>query len=136
MPDQLPPEDAAAPYVPFAVITRMSERVAAIEARVAVEIANLKEDTKVIRSAIHEINNNSQQTLAAEVQCASALKSLDERQKEHVAELQTIKGLVETLQADRTRLDGAWWALGKLAVIGSFLAAAFWWAWQHLTIRP
>lgn len=45
-------------------LTRMGERVAALEARSTTEIAALKKDTEVIRSSMHDIGNTLQQFIA------------------------------------------------------------------------
>lgn len=47
----------------FNAMTRMGERVAALEARSGAEIAALKADTAMIRSQGHELNNRLQEVI-------------------------------------------------------------------------
>lgn len=144
----MPPfsEDDVAVQIPAALIaplTRMGERVAALEARATTEIASLKRDTEVIRAAIHDINNNQQRFVAAEQQCASGLALLTEKMAGHTDQIAAIATSIHEFATARSRAEGAWWATGKIAIVASTclsgLAAAVTatlWALNHLSIHP
>lgn len=67
----MPDEDAALPSDPRTAAA-LSERVAVIE----VQQKALKEDTGVIRSSIHGINNEMQKFVQAEQRCADNLAQI------------------------------------------------------------
>jgi len=92
-------------------LTRMGERVAALEVRAD----GLKEDTAHIRASVHEIKNEQQKAVAAEIACAKALGALEQ----HVA---TLTAQVAALMATHQQGTGAWRTLGR---IGLFTVGAF-----------
>jgi hypothetical protein len=116
--DQLSPEDAhVIPSAMLAPLTRMGERLAGLEARATVEIAALKQDTQVIRSSMHDTNNNMQLFVAAERQCASSLATLSVQMQTHTEALTSLAKQVTDLHIARSQAQGAWWATGKIALI-------------------
>ena len=77
----MPPEDGSAQPPAFSdprTTAAMAERVAVLETKTN----SLKEDTSVIRSNIHGINNEMQKFVAAEMRCADNLAKILEAIKD------------------------------------------------------
>lgn len=137
--------DLASDQVPSSLVvplTRMGERVAALEARATSEIAALKKDTEIIRTAIHDINNNQQRIFAAEQQCANGLATLVEKMTSHAEQIASIAKSIHEFGALRVHAEGAWWAAGKIALVlsttlGTIAASVtvMWWALQHVSVH-
>lgn len=123
--------------------SRMAERVAALETRTAIEIGILKEDTKAIRSMIHDANNKMQILVGAEERFTVSVRGIEVRFADQAEQIKKLIGTVEGLVEMRTRAAGAWWLVGRMSLVlgfvGSGIAAAattVWWALSHLTIKP
>jgi hypothetical protein len=124
-------------------LTRLAERLAGLEARTATETATLKEDTRAIRAMFHEMANRMQVFVGAEERTGAALRMLDARFADHSNEIARLVATVERLVTAKTKAEGAWWIIGKIALVlgfvGSGIAAAattVWWALTHLAMKP
>lgn len=145
--DQVPPEELRA--IPLALIgpmTRTGERVSAVE----VKTEALKEDTRVIRGAIHDINNNILKIFGVEQECSKSLALMAVQMSEaarlnaeHTAQIAALTKNISELNTLRAQGEGAWFATGKLALVlgavATGIAAAVsvvYWIATHITLNP
>jgi|SRR5579859_912996 len=102
---------------------RLSERLAVVETKVE----GLKDDTSVIRSNIHGVNNILQQIIAMEQRCETRLAQLLELTKDlptiaaTTLSFSNMKEEIEGMIKERQERKGAWKAV---ALIGSALVGA------------
>lgn len=135
-------------------LTRMGEKVAAIEGRFGAEITALKEDTAQIRRMLHDMANAQQVSIGAEARCALQLVSISEKlsahadqvtlnvtmQKETMAELRvqlsTLSAKVESLINNWHWVEGGWWTLLKVGAVIVGVSALAWNTLSHFRITP
>lgn len=120
--EQLTAEDVRAiPASLMALLTRTGERLASLETRATVEIAALKKDTESIRINQHDQRNEMQKIVAAEQQCATSLAAINVQMTSLAAHLEKLTTTVEENVSLRQQASGAWWALGKVAIVLGFI---------------
>lgn len=114
------PEDGVDPTYPSHVnqLTRMGERVAALEVRAD----GLKEDTAHIRASMHDIKNEQQKAVVAELACAKALAGLEQKVGMLATQVSDFAEKVGVITAHHQQGTGAWRTLGR---IGLFIVGAF-----------
>ena len=122
----------------FNPLTRLGERVAAIEAK----YEGLKSDTSSIRSTLHDTHNRMQEFVAMERQCATNLERLSLIQVNVSEQVTKLATAVEVLISAKARGEGALWASIKIitliAAVTSGLAVVLGglgWALEHLTFN-
>ncbi len=101
----------------------MHERIAVIEE----QLRQVKEDGKVVRSTLHEVNNNMQLFTAAERECGKALLQLVELTKDlptiaaTTREFGEMKVKMQEVIDEQLRRKGAW---GAYMMLGSMIMGA------------
>jgi chromosome segregation ATPase len=123
-------------------MSRMGERVAGLEAR----LEALKGDTETTRSSIHAINGELQKIVIVEEGCRQSLLHLTNQVTTLVNAAPAIQAAVQTFEGMRADLRAI---LSKDTARNSMIAMLtrlvpwlvvsagfFWWAWQHLAIKP
>ena len=94
-------------------LTRMGERVAALEVRAD----GLKEDTTHIRSTIHEIKNEQQKAVAAELACAKSLAALEQNVSGLTRQMSDFALKMADLMAHHQQGTGAWRTMGRIGLV-------------------
>lgn len=117
-------------------LVALSERVAVVETKVGA----LKEDTGVIRSTMHSINNEMQRFVSVEQQCAAALNQLVALTKdlptiaEHARDFVAMRSGLTSVIEEHHQRRGAWAAaattgsvvLGSITVGGAIVGMVLW----------
>jgi hypothetical protein len=122
-------EDTGLPMTRTAVA--LAERVAVVETKVGA----LKEDTTVIRSSMHDINNEIMRFVVLEERCAASLVDL-------VGNVRNLAAEIAGITAARNQAEGAWAATVRIsaAIVASVgilgtLGAGLAWAVGHLSLH-
>jgi len=104
-------------------LVSLAERVAIVETKVG----NLKDDTGVIRSTLHDVNNRMTEFVAAEIRCGDSLTAIR-------SEFSGLRADLNLLLAADQQGKGAWRAIGIVWTglagamgAGAALASALWW---------
>lgn len=118
-------------------IVVLSERLAVVETKVG----GLKDDTTVIRNNMAGVNHEMIRFVAIEERCAAALATLSSQMTEHTKQITDLARQFTDMALLRAKGEGAWFAVGKLALIlgtvGTGMAAAVsivWWVFQHVKV--
>jgi hypothetical protein len=88
----------------------LHERIATIEE----QLRAVKEDGRVVRSTMHEVNNNMQMFVVLERECGKALTTLSQS-------FADMKVTLAEITAEQLRRKGAW---GAYVMLGSMLMGA------------
>jgi len=107
----------------------LHERIATIEE----QLRSVKEDGRVVRSTLHDVNNNMQLFVAAEKECGKALLQLVELTKDlptvaaHARDFAEMKVRIQDVIDEQHRRRGAWGAyigLGTMIIGAATVGAA------------
>ena len=107
----------------------LHERIATIEE----QLRAVKEDGRVVRSTLHDVNNNMQLFVAAEKECGKALLQLVELTKDlptvaaHARDFAEMKVRIQDVIDEQHRRRGAWGAyigLGTMIIGAATVGAA------------
>lgn len=129
--------------IPDRAISAMGERVAIVETK----LGSLKEDTAIIRSALHSVNNEMQKFVGLEAQCVAHLSAIRELTAHlpdlvtklvglegKVASFDDLKPRISTLIEENISRKGGWKvvvmictaSMGAVTMIGMIAAGVIW----------